>query len=102
MATQSDPLISRDSDVENRTHITSEDTPLLGDHLSEEEPDATDQKEEPEPKRATWYIWRAFWFVAGALVLAVFIKGWIDAGSDVNVGYPRPPLSLRLISALLV
>ncbi|KAH6655196.1 mitochondrial carrier domain-containing protein [Truncatella angustata] len=41
---------------------------------------------EPQPRKERtkrWYIWRAFWVVLGALVLALFIKGWVDAG-DTN------------------
>jgi hypothetical protein len=38
----------------------------------------------PQPRTKWWYIWRAFWFVLAALVLAFFIKGWIEA-DDVEV-----------------
>ncbi|KAH8652056.1 mitochondrial carrier domain-containing protein [Xylariales sp. PMI_506] len=27
----------------------------------------------------SWYIWRAFWLILAALLLALFIKGWVDA-----------------------
>lgn len=38
-----------------------------------------------ESKRTrSWWFWRILWAVLGALVLAIFIKGWIDA-RDVDV-----------------
>jgi hypothetical protein len=38
----------------------------------------------------TWcYAWRGFWIVFAILVIAVFVKGWIDA-DDVNVSAPKP------------
>jgi len=45
----------------------------------------TGEEDVPEKERkASWYIWRGFWFVLAALFLALFIKGWIDAGGDVD------------------
>ena len=70
-------------DAENQRSVVDEETPLLNDELTGEEGEA--DPKEPEPTPASWYLWRIFWFVAAALVLALFIKGWIDAGSDVNV-----------------
>lgn len=80
MATPADAVV-RDGDAENQANI-DEETPLLNDRGSEEQPDKID----PEPKHASWYIWRTFWAIVAALVLVVFIKGWIDAGGDVDVG----------------
>lgn len=40
-----------------------------------------------QPRTKWWYVWRVFWAVLGALVLALFIKGWIDA-DDTNVRSP--------------
>jgi hypothetical protein len=73
-----------DVDTENQTAAVDEETPLLtgGDELTNEEQE--EDPKDPEPNRASWWIWRVFWFIVAALVLAVFIKGWIDAGSDVN------------------
>jgi hypothetical protein len=72
-----------DVDTENQRPAVDEETPLLTSELTgeEQEPDP----KEPEPTPASWWIWRVFWFIVAALVLALFIKGWIDAGSDVNV-----------------
>lgn len=85
-----------EGDVERAPN--TERTPLLnGAHAAEsaqndrDSDDATLLDQPPQPQRtAGWYLWRAFWVVLGALVLAVFIKGWIDA-DDVNV---RDPLTL--------
>ena len=74
--------------TENRTAPVDEETPLLiNDELTGEEQEPDPKK--PEPTPASWYLWRIFWVIVGALILAVFIKGWIDAGSDVNVSSER-------------
>lgn len=61
-----------------------EETPLLVD------PELQNNEEEVNAKsgensNASWYAWRVFWVLVAALVIGVFVKGWIDAGSDVNV-----------------
>lgn len=73
-------------DMENQAAALNEETPLLdgGAELTNEEQEEDPKK--PEPPRASWWLWRLLWFIVAALILAVFIKGWIDAGSDVNVG----------------
>jgi hypothetical protein len=79
--------MAQDGDAENQTNTNNEQTPLLEDHQSDQQPD----QNEPEPeleqkrKRASWYVWRAFWTIVAALILAAFIKGWVDAGGDVDV-----------------
>jgi hypothetical protein len=70
-------------DEENQT-VSNEQTPLLNDEQSDDQADQ-DTEEPKQVGQARWYIWRVFWVVVAALILAVFIKGWIDAGSDVNV-----------------
>ncbi|KAK8867604.1 mitochondrial carrier domain-containing protein [Apiospora arundinis] len=35
--------------------------------------------ESPRQRTRSWWFWRILWAVLAALVLAVFIKGWIDA-----------------------
>ncbi|KAF5976039.1 hypothetical protein FCOIX_7293 [Fusarium coicis] len=61
---------------------STEQTPLLADQPSPEineadnEPDA---EPTPEKRPRSWYAWRIFWAVLATVVLAVFIKGWIDA-----------------------
>ncbi|KAF4632395.1 hypothetical protein G7Y89_g5741 [Cudoniella acicularis] len=73
-----------DGDAENQTTTANnEETPLLEDHQFDQEPELPDESGS-EKKHVSWYSWRIFWVVVGALVLAVFIKGWIDAGSDVE------------------
>ena len=78
--------MARESDAESQTHV-DEQTPLIRDEQSvEEQEQGHDQDQKvPEPRRASWYIWRAFWLILAALVLTVFIKGWVDAGGDVDV-----------------
>lgn len=41
-------------------------------------------KEQGAPLSPWRYAWYAFWVFVGAVVLALFIKGWIDA-DDVDV-----------------
>jgi uncharacterized membrane protein YraQ (UPF0718 family) len=73
----------QNGDAENRT-ADHEETPLLVDQDRDGSQDV-DKKEDGEKKNVGWYIWRLFWVLIAAFVLGVFIKGWIDAGSDVNV-----------------
>jgi hypothetical protein len=73
--------MSRENDVETQA-VPTESTPLLvGEQSGQPQPD----EQVNEKKSARWYLWRIFWVIAAALVLAVFIKGWIDADGDVNV-----------------
>lgn len=74
---------SQDGDVENQANV-DEETPLLESPQSDSPSDEPEQKDN-EPKQASWYIWRALWAIIAILIFVVFIKGWIDAGSDVNV-----------------
>jgi hypothetical protein len=93
--------MAHDGDPENQTNIESnEQTPLLDDHQSDQGPDEDPDQKGPEKKLASWYIWRTFWAIVGALILAVFIKGWVDAGGDVDVGSTTCKLSARLIFVL--
>jgi hypothetical protein len=46
--------------------------------------DVVEPSVEQEPRTWDWYAWRAFWGVLGIFVLAIFIKGWVDA-KDVEV-----------------
>lgn len=88
--------MARESDAESQTHL-DEETPLLREEsplLREVEPVALaeeqdDDQKDTETRRASWYIWRAFWLILAALVLTVFIKGWVDAGGDVDVRIKR-------------
>lgn len=69
-----------DRDAENQID-NNEQTPLLNDHQSDQQPD----EDSHERKQASWYAWRIFWGIVAILILVVFIKGWIDAGADVDV-----------------
>jgi hypothetical protein len=75
-------------DMENQAATLSEETPLLnsGDELINEDVEEEEDPKKPEPSRVSWWLWRLLWFIVAALTLAAFIKGWIEAGSDVNVG----------------
>ncbi|TID26374.1 mitochondrial carrier [Venturia nashicola] len=72
--------------------INDEETPLLADQRTdsiEADPDqnelgAPGDYEESERKTRSWYLWRLFWILVVALVLGVFIHGWIIAGGDVD------------------
>ncbi|KAK7926789.1 mitochondrial carrier domain-containing protein [Apiospora marii] len=45
-------------------------------------------QESPRQRTKSWWFWRVLWTVLGALVLAVFIKGWVDA-KDVDFDLGR-------------
>jgi len=88
-----------EGDAENQTIISNhEETPLLADAHNQQDHDSDHQELEdvPEQKRkqVSWYLWRVFWTIVAALILAAFIKGWIDAGSDVDVGFGPPSYPL--------
>lgn len=79
--------MSVNKDTETRENV-NEETPLLIERQPDPEPES-EQEVDEEPKQtsnASWYLWRIFWFIIAALLLALFIKGWIDAGGDVDVG----------------
>ncbi|KAI8304097.1 hypothetical protein K4K59_012916 [Colletotrichum sp. SAR11_240] len=100
------------TDLESQRKATDERTPLLGasaedeeatrpppayqdrragdnEHDENQDPEQVDliapsPDEEEKPKRTTgWWLWRGFWAVLAIFVLAVFIKGWVDA-KDTN------------------
>ncbi|QRW10123.1 mitochondrial carrier protein [Ceratobasidium sp. AG-Ba] len=54
--------------------LSDERTPLLQRDDATAPPGA-----EQKPRTWGWYAWRAFWAVLAAVVLGIFIKGWIDA-----------------------
>jgi len=102
--------MAREGDAESQTSA-HEQTPLLVDRPVEQDPEPESEPEEDpkdvrEPKRLSWYVWRVFWTLLAVLVLVVFIKGWIDAGSDVNVSAiaepapGSPPAHLRPSSSI--
>lgn len=80
----------RDTEQQRAAHEQTEQTPLLGDHQSGQQGEADREGEDEVEKRSrltSWWLWRGFWVIIASLVLAVFVKGWIDAGGDVEVRY---------------
>lgn len=77
--------MSHDGDLENQTSH-NEETPLLSDERSDQQ--HVDQKE-PEKRGSGSHFWRIFWALLAIVIFTVFIKGWIDAGSDVDVSVTR-------------
>lgn len=63
----------------------TENTPLLSDENEPTDRSSESSPEASDPRPVSWYVWRALWFVIAASILAIFIKGWIDAGGDVEV-----------------
>jgi hypothetical protein len=81
MSADTSAAVAEESRVETpRTY--DEETPLLSDDHASDAP--SDIKKE-RGKTVGWYLWRGFWVIVAALVLAFFIKGWVDAGGDVDV-----------------
>jgi uncharacterized membrane protein YraQ (UPF0718 family) len=83
-------IMATNEDAENQTANTSnEETPLLVDQQIDQDLDQnglqTPDHKKLESKNLTWYLWRLFWILVAALVLGVFIEGWINAGGDVDV-----------------
>ncbi|KAL5328715.1 hypothetical protein ACEPPN_002218 [Leptodophora sp. 'Broadleaf-Isolate-01'] len=77
----------RDTEQQRAAHEQTEQTPLLGDHQSGQQGEADREGEDEVEKRSrltSWWLWRGFWVIIASLVLAVFVKGWIDAGGDVE------------------
>lgn len=71
----------------------TEETPLLAsqaeDSRNEHEEAALLEPPRSEARRTkSWWFWRVLWAVLALLVLAVFIKGWVDA-KDVDVSISR-------------
>lgn len=87
--------MSSHGDTENQMASSrDEETPLLAGHRTESIEQTSGPNElgrpddkNPEPKTRSWYLWRVFWVLVVALVLGVFLQGWINAGGDVDVGY---------------
>lgn len=76
------------ADVENQQPSHSEETPLL----AEQRDDA--QQQEAGYRRSGFRRWLSYTLKALLVILiialiALFIKGWVDAGGDVEVGFIR-------------
>ena len=72
-------------DLEDQTSH-NEETPLLSDERSDQQ--HVDQKE-PEKIGSGSHFWKIFWALLAIVIFTFFIKGWIDAGSDVDVSFTR-------------
>ena len=76
------------------TPTPDERAPLLA-HANERHGSNTSENdgsspEERQTRSEKWqYAWKGFWIVFAILVIAVFVKGWIDA-DDVNVSDMTP------------
>jgi uncharacterized membrane protein YraQ (UPF0718 family) len=82
-------------DVEANTK-PDERAPLLANESSRHDAEAQPVDNEAEPDKPAvvarnwqWYAWRGFWAVLIILVLAVFIKGWVNS-EDVDVSSLLP------------
>ena len=84
--------MAQDRNAEHQASV-DEDTPLLDEHLPDQRPD--EDLPEQKQRQASWYAWRILWAILAALVLVVFVKGWIDAGGDVDV-------SLRVLDLTII
>lgn len=77
-----------------------ERAPLLAPQRSDGDaivpPQDDDAAPEPqsEASKRREYGWRGFWIVVVLLVIAVFVKGWIES-DDVEVSTARSPKSLQ-------
>lgn len=76
---------------------------LLGDQHSQHE----DGEQTPlldtsaeEGRSKSWYAWRIFWAILLAVIIGVFIKGWIDSDETDVISY-LTPLSPRFIPLTL-
>ncbi|XMA15616.1 hypothetical protein WAI453_008407 [Rhynchosporium graminicola] len=72
-----------DTEEQRAVHEQTEQSPLLGDHRPDQQIDEEDAVEK-SGRTTSWWIWRAVWFIVAVLVLTLFIKGWVDAGGDVQ------------------
>ena len=76
---------------------SDEHAPLLGQQRSEEAiASSSSSQDEPLPKpqleasKRRAYGWRGFWIVIAILIIATFVKGWIEA-DDVDVSCLAQP-----------
>jgi hypothetical protein len=77
----------RDAEV---SATTDERAPLLADEAARGEETSPDVPVEPQKNASkTWqYVWRGFGVLFAILVIAVFVKGWIDSDDDgVSFGF---------------
>jgi hypothetical protein len=92
----------REREVNN---VSDESAPLLAHGDVHYDTGTPPEEEDPtlsppqKVRSRTWqYAWRGFWIVFGLLIVAVFVRGWIDA-DDVNVSghIPKYAVARELI-----
>lgn len=80
-----------------------ERAPLLGQQRSEQSESASPEEDvsprpQSEASKRREYGWRGFWIVVAILVIAAFVKGWIEA-DDVDVsGTAKTGIYLRILT----
>lgn len=95
------PLLAQYQQQQQQTQLAPRPTePDAENHNRSSEPNEGDEQHEaaallepqpqelPKQRTKTWWFWRILWTVLAALVLAVFIKGWVDA-KDVDFDLGR-------------
>jgi hypothetical protein len=81
MTSQREPVVNAAPD--ERAPLLAQDDERFDAGAQPEDGDPTSEPQKPTSK--TWqYAWRGFCIVFAILIIAVFVKGWIDA-DDVNV-----------------
>jgi hypothetical protein len=99
-ATEQTPLLERseDSKIKAVDHSLHEDVVVLqvgGEGIDGQEVVHVALTEEEQRRRLKWRIAKyIFWTVIGAVILGVFVKGWIDSG-DTDVSSPLPNCGMR-------
>ncbi|KAK7957971.1 mitochondrial carrier domain-containing protein, partial [Apiospora saccharicola] len=93
------PLLAQHQQQQTQPALRSIE-PIAEDDTRPNEPNEGDEQHEaaallePQPQESpkqrtkAWWFWRILWTVLAALVLAVFIKGWVDA-KDVDFDLGR-------------
>jgi hypothetical protein len=92
----------RDRDVEAGVGACEHDA-LVGRQSADDVGDGeTEALPEPEKRALTaWdWAWRGLWTVVAAVVLGIFIKGWVDAG-DTHVRMPKKAAMKRTLTMSL-
>jgi hypothetical protein len=90
MTSHREPEINAAPD--ERAPLLAQDAARYDAGAEREDGDLTSEPQKPDSK--TWYYaWRGFCVVLGILIIAVFVKGWIDA-DDVNVSALRRTINL--------
>lgn len=79
MALESDPERAHQRATEQTPLLTEQEPVPIEEDEEEEEVHSEPAEETPKKRSKSWYAWRIFWAIIAALIIAVFVKGWIDA-----------------------